>query len=265
MLRPHRRGFFLAPLVISSYGSSASEVGHYSGGASGSERPPESQLADHRFRPFPNGPAPRSFVPAPPRAGLLFSAHLRTVNQTLPRSGHSSPARLRTGEVLTCRLAPPHALSAATTLVGPWHDNDRNILTVVARILVIDDNEPFRASVRDLLETLGYAVSTASDGEDGVRQFEQAPFDLVVCDLFMPKKDGLETIGDILRKSPGTPIISTTGHEASVTVSGETLKSNYLHAAREFGATHTLVKPFDPDEFLDLVRLCLGGPAPKLA
>jgi CheY-like chemotaxis protein len=128
----------------------------------------------------------------------------------------------------------------------------------MARILVIDDNESFRESVKDLLEAIGHVVGTAGDGEDGVRQFEQTPFDLIICDLFMPKKDGLETISEILRISPATPIISTTGHEASVTMSGEEINSNFLRAAREFGATHTLVKPFNPHEFLALVSQCLA-------
>lgn len=127
----------------------------------------------------------------------------------------------------------------------------------MARILVIDDNESFRESMRDLLEATGYAVSTACDGADGVRQFEVEPFDLVVCDLFMPVKDGLETINDIVKISPLTPIISTTGYDASMTSNGETINGNYLQAAQAFGATHTISKPFDPDGFLDLVRQCL--------
>lgn len=73
----------------------------------------------------------------------------------------------------------------------------------------------------------------------------------------MPEKDGLETINDILRIAPNTPIISTTGQDASVTVGGETIRGNFLHAARAFSATYTMIKPLDPDEFLGLVRACL--------
>jgi len=57
----------------------------------------------------------------------------------------------------------------------------------MARILVIDDNEEFRASVKDLLETSGYDVALAVDGEDGIQLFEQQGCDLVVCDVFMPR------------------------------------------------------------------------------
>ena len=127
----------------------------------------------------------------------------------------------------------------------------------MARILVIDDNEEFRASVKDLLETKGYDVVLAVDGEDGVQLFEQQGCDLVVCDVFMPKKDGLETITEILKISPATPVISTTGYVESTSGREEELEVNYLNAAQKFGATHTLVKPFDPDEFVALIRRSL--------
>jgi len=127
----------------------------------------------------------------------------------------------------------------------------------MARILVIDDNEEFRASVKDLLETSGYDVALAVDGEDGIQQFEQQGCDLVVCDVFMPRKDGLETITEILKISPATTVISTTGYVASTSGREEALEVNYLNAAQKFGAAHTLVKPFDPDEFIALIRRCL--------
>src|SRR5262249_889316 len=82
---------------------------------------------------------------------------------------------------------------------------------VGARILIIDDHEPFRASVKDLLEASGYDVAVAVDGEDGIQQFQRQPFDLVLCDIFMPKKEGMETIRDLRQLSAGTPIISMTG------------------------------------------------------
>lgn len=131
----------------------------------------------------------------------------------------------------------------------------------MARILVVDDNEEFRASIKDLLETNGYDVVLAVDGEDGIRLFEQQGCDLVVCDVFMPKKDGLEAITEILKISPATPVISTTGYVASTSGRQEDLDVNYLNAAQEFGATYTLVKPFDPDEFVALIRRCLESHA----
>ena len=96
----------------------------------------------------------------------------------------------------------------------------------MARILVIDDYEPFRASVKDFLEANGYDVAVAVDGEDGIRQFELRPFDLVVCDVFMPKKEGMETIRDLRQISAGTPIISVTGRS-------DAFETDFLRMTRE--------------------------------
>jgi DNA-binding response OmpR family regulator len=121
----------------------------------------------------------------------------------------------------------------------------------MARILVIDDYEPFRASVKDLLEANGYDVAVAVDGEDGIRQFELQPFDLVLCDVFMPKKEGMETIRDLRQISVGTPIISVTGRS-------DAFETDFLRMTRELGATRGITKPFEVDEFLALVRRCLA-------
>ena len=121
----------------------------------------------------------------------------------------------------------------------------------MARILVIDDYEPFRASVKDLLEASGYDVAVAVDGEDGIQQFQLQPFDLVLCDVFMPKKEGMETIRDLRQLSAGTPIISMTGRS-------DAFETDFLRMTRELGATGAITKPFKVDEFLAVVRRCLA-------
>src|SRR5215475_13607916 len=122
---------------------------------------------------------------------------------------------------------------------------------VGARILIIDDYEPFRVSVKDLLEANGYDVAVAVGGEDGIQQFQLQPFDLVLCDLFMPKKEGMETIRDLRQLSAGTPIISVTGRS-------DAFEADFLRMTRKLGATRALTKPFDVEEFLALVRRCLA-------
>ena len=121
----------------------------------------------------------------------------------------------------------------------------------MARILVIDDYEPFRASVKDLLEASGYDVAVAVDGEDGIRQFQLQPFDLVLCDVFMPNKEGMETIRDLRQLSARTPIISVTGRS-------DAFETDFLRMTRELGATLAITKPFTVEEFLALVRRCLA-------
>jgi DNA-binding response OmpR family regulator len=120
----------------------------------------------------------------------------------------------------------------------------------MASILIIDDNEPFRATVKDLLEAKGHEVTLTIGGEDGIGQFQQKSFDLVLCDVFMPKEEGTDTIRKIRRLSESTPIISMTG--------GGGLNSDYLRVTRELGATRTIAKPFKVDEFLAVVRQCLA-------
>jgi len=125
-------------------------------------------------------------------------------------------------------------------------------------VLIIDDNEEFRSSTQDLLLAAGYSVTVVGDGEAGVLAFQQGNYDLVICDLFMPRKDGLETVAELRQYCAKTPIISTTGYVDTLFGADKEINLSYLKAACEFGATHTLTKPFDPDFFLALVRNCLG-------
>ncbi len=81
----------------------------------------------------------------------------------------------------------------------------------MARILVIDDDELIRGTVQVILASDGHESILAVDGEDGMRQFQRQQFDLVLCDVFMPHKEGLETVREIRQLSAGTPIISMTG------------------------------------------------------
>jgi CheY-like chemotaxis protein len=64
----------------------------------------------------------------------------------------------------------------------------------MARILVIEDDELVRSTIKRILEPAGHAVSTAVDGDDGIRQFRAEPADLVLCDIFMPNKTGIATL-----------------------------------------------------------------------
>lgn len=122
----------------------------------------------------------------------------------------------------------------------------------MARILVIEDDEPVRGTLKAMLQSGGHVVTLAVDGEDGIQAFKQASFDLVLCDIFMPQKEGLETIGEIRRLSASVPIISMTGSSAG--------DPDFLRMAREFGATHTIAKPFRMADLLSLVRQSLDPP-----
>lgn len=111
----------------------------------------------------------------------------------------------------------------------------------------------FRASLQRLLEGAGYAV-LAARARDGLRQLRQVRFDLAICDLFTPGKDGLEAIDEILRMFPDTPIIATAGCAALGPKAESAQSERRLRVAKERGAVHTLLKPFDIEKFLTLVR-----------
>jgi CheY-like chemotaxis protein len=121
----------------------------------------------------------------------------------------------------------------------------------MANILVIEDDEPVREVIKAMLESRGHVVTLAVNGDAGTQQFEQKAFDLVLCDVFMPQKEGLETMREIRQLSATVPIISMTG-------SGS--EPDFLRIARAFGATHTIAKPFRMADLWSLVRQCLHPP-----
>lgn len=118
----------------------------------------------------------------------------------------------------------------------------------MARILIIDDNAEFRSLMRALLEKAGYEVTEASNGEDGLKKYESSPADLVITDMIMPVKEGLETILELRKIDPSSKIIAVSGD-------GVEEPKTYLEGA-EFigGATRCFVKPFQLDDMLEAVR-----------
>ena len=117
----------------------------------------------------------------------------------------------------------------------------------MASILIIDDELQIRVMMRRILEKVGYDVYEASDGKEGIKLFRAKPTDLVITDIIMPEKEGLETILDLRHDFPKIKIIAISG-------GGKTGLPNFLPAAKKFGAIRTLPKPFGKDDLLKLVR-----------
>ena len=105
-------------------------------------------------------------------------------------------------------------------------------------ILVIDDDETIRLLLRAILEREGYRVEDASDGDVGIKQYRKNPTDLVITDLIMPNKEGIETIRDLRREFPNVKIIAVSG-------GGRIGPDSYLKMARGVGALRTLNKPIN--------------------
>jgi len=126
----------------------------------------------------------------------------------------------------------------------------------MALILVIDDSEVMRALVRRMLERDDHSVIEAQDGEVGLYLFTSCAPDLVVTDLIMPNKEGIETIKEMRRMRPDARIIAMSG---SIDVTG----GLYLRVASKLGADEVLEKPFQPAQLLRAVDRLLGAvPAP---
>src|SRR6476659_4942421 len=115
------------------------------------------------------------------------------------------------------------------------------------RVLVVDDNEDMRVTVQALLQADGFEVSVAADGEAALALHRKSPADVVINDLFMPDKDGIETIIELRKLYPMVKIVAISGWTS-------TQGSDYLQVAREIGAAATLQKPFDPAELSRVVR-----------
>ena len=123
---------------------------------------------------------------------------------------------------------------------------------LMKRVLVIDDDESLRGTIREILEEAGYEVDEAKDGREGVNRYQAVLPDLVLTDIVMPEQDGLEIIFTLMRDHPGTNVVA---------MSGKTRfgAADFLDYARKFGAHETLVKPFRRNELLTVVRRTLAA------
>ncbi len=120
----------------------------------------------------------------------------------------------------------------------------------MATILVIDDDQQVCALLKQVLEEQGYTVESAVNGIEGIREYRSHPADLIILDILMPEKEGLETILDLRREFPQVKIIAMSG-------GSERAKLNLLDLARRLGAQYTVNKPFQLQTITDLVKKAL--------
>jgi DNA-binding NtrC family response regulator len=122
----------------------------------------------------------------------------------------------------------------------------------MATILVIDDDLGVRETVAQLLMDLGHKVLTAADGRDGVSLFRRDSVDLVITDIIMPNKEGIETIMEIRRIDPGMVIIAMSG-------GGRLGSVDFLQIALSLGANDIVLKPFEPSALVEAVARALAA------
>jgi DNA-binding response OmpR family regulator len=117
----------------------------------------------------------------------------------------------------------------------------------VTKILVIDDELQMREILKKYLTRAGYEVLVAGDGAEGTRCFQQSPADLVITDLIMPEKEGLQCILELKNLAPEIKIIAMSG-------GGLGKPEGYLELAKKMGAAKTFIKPFELKELLAAVH-----------
>jgi len=120
----------------------------------------------------------------------------------------------------------------------------------MATILVVDDDRQICALLKQVLEEQGYTVESALNGTEGISRYRSHPADLIILDILMPEKEGLETILDLRREFPKVKIIAMSG-------GSERAKLNLLDLARRLGAQYTVNKPFELQTITDLVKKAL--------
>jgi DNA-binding response OmpR family regulator len=128
----------------------------------------------------------------------------------------------------------------------------RKATGVTRRILVIDDDAGVRATVIAILEDHGYEVVTADNGQRGIDAFRRIRPDLLITDIVMPVKEGLQTIKEVRREHPEAKIIA-------MSAGSRVGRNDFLEIARTLGARDVIVKPFDPDDLVARVVDCFAA------
>ena len=123
----------------------------------------------------------------------------------------------------------------------------------MAKILLVDDDALVRTSLSYALEDAGHEVVQAGNGNEGLAALKREAFDVVVLDIIMPEREGIETIREIRKKWTALPVLAISGGD-------KTGWSDFLRMASVLGANDTMAKPFTASEFVERVARLADGP-----
>jgi CheY-like chemotaxis protein len=119
-------------------------------------------------------------------------------------------------------------------------------------ILIVDDDETVRDLIVIALKRLGYTVLEAANGMEAMAKFRQYRPDMIITDMVMPDRDGIETIMDLRREGSKIPIIAISGNSTRTAL--------YLNMAQQLGALQVLSKPFTLEQLRHVVTSVLAAP-----
>lgn len=120
------------------------------------------------------------------------------------------------------------------------------------KVLIIEDDAVLRRGLSNVVARLGCGVLEAANGVEGIRHFRQHKPDVIITDILMPEKEGLETIREMRRENPGVRIIA-------ISAGSPMYKLQFLDLAEKFGASYSFNKPVDPEELLTAIRTLMAA------
>lgn len=124
----------------------------------------------------------------------------------------------------------------------------------MAKILVIDDERPIRSTLQEILEFEKFEVDTAEDGEIGLHMLSKNQYDLILCDIKMPKKDGMEVLSEMIEKGIDVPLVMISGHGNIETAVEAIKKGAYDFIQKPLDLNRTLVTLRNALERKDIVK-----------
>jgi len=134
-------------------------------------------------------------------------------------------------------------------------DTSQKPLAVMPGILLLEDNEAYRTLLTEILTLAGFAVHAAANGRHVDAILAERPIDLVITDVVMPERDGIETLTDLHYSHPRLPVIAISGDMPLN-------RDLYLTLAEKLGATRVLAKPFKMDQLIAIAREALAASNP---
>jgi CheY-like chemotaxis protein len=124
------------------------------------------------------------------------------------------------------------------------------------KVLIIDDDLAVQDALKAVVESAGYTVVLADNGREGIDLMKDDRADLVITDILMPVKEGIETIKELRSKWPDLPVIAISG-------GGSRGNLNFLDFAQSFGASRVIAKPVEPDVLLKTIAELVGSKSPR--
>ena len=123
----------------------------------------------------------------------------------------------------------------------------------MARILIVDDDDITRGVMKRILNTGDHTIFEANNGREAVQIVPTLPIDLVITDIFMPERDGLDVIAELRKTRPSVKVLAYSG-------GGVRRDSDVLSLAKELGAHAAIQKPFSVSDLLSAVDDLLARP-----